>query len=53
MGIPTEILWEWDGNEDSLPMATLQISVWKIKATQNSSVSIPHILSLFILIIFT
>ena len=25
MGIPTEILWEWDGNgnEDSLPTATL------------------------------
>ena len=23
MGIPTEILWEWDGNENSLPTATL------------------------------
>ena len=23
IGIPTEILWKWDGNENSLPTATL------------------------------
>ena len=33
MGIPTEILWEWDGNgnENSLPTATLQVTDEKVE----------------------
>ena len=39
MGIPTEILWEWDGNgnENSLPTATLN---YVYSATSISGVSI-------------
>ena len=35
MGIPTEILWEWDGNgnENFLPTATLLLGLFKCYVT--------------------
>ena len=37
MGIPSEILWEWDGNENSLPTATLADSTDGSRGPQNLS----------------